>query len=101
MQRFVDFKISPELIQNETAIRNEIIQQAEQPLPEHFQFQIIRRNIDARQNKVWYVLRAEIFEENKVIQKEKFELDLKDSHHALPVHIIGTALVDILQPWSC
>ncbi len=90
MQRFVDFKISPELIQNETAIRNEIIQQAEQPLPEHFQFQIIRRNIDARQNKVWYVLRAEIFEENKVIQKEKFELDLKDSHHALPVHIIGT-----------
>ncbi|MEP7197655.1 MAG: FAD-dependent protein [Saprospiraceae bacterium] len=89
MSNSVDFKIHPSDLNNLSAQRNAIIEQSPIELPEHFNFKITRRNIDARNKQVWYVLRAEIIEFSEEKKITSILSEFKNVSHSKPVHIIG------------
>ncbi|HNB31866.1 MAG TPA: FAD-binding protein, partial [Saprospiraceae bacterium] len=84
----VDFRVSPDDLHSDARIREAIRNHATIALPEHFTYQIIRRNIDARQHQVWYVLRASIGEKN-FNKSQHTESLIACSKDAAPVHIVG------------
>ncbi|MBK8404590.1 MAG: FAD-dependent oxidoreductase [Saprospiraceae bacterium] len=85
----VDFSIHHSKIRDVTAIRDAIKSASAKHLEKDFNYRIIRRNIDARQKNVEYVLKAEIFEPGELIEKANV-LDLFHELKATKeVYIIG------------
>ncbi|MDQ3141063.1 MAG: FAD-binding protein [Bacteroidota bacterium] len=86
---FVDFRIIPEEISNESSLRKQIQFEAGHKLPEKFKFKIVRRNIDARGKQIYYVLRAQIYLSD-IPEIVPHVLDnFSDVSSAEEVHIVG------------
>ncbi|MCC6816744.1 MAG: FAD-binding protein [Saprospiraceae bacterium] len=87
MPHIVDIKISPDDLNNDVVIRQQIQNSFSGSLPEQFHYKIIRRNIDARNKRVWFILRIELIEKSDLNPKQR--VDYKNVKNAEEVHIIG------------
>jgi heterodisulfide reductase subunit A-like polyferredoxin len=85
----VDFSIHHSRIRDVTAVRDAIKKASARHLEEDFNYRIIRRNIDARQKNVEYILKAEIFEPGELVEKSNVLDDFHDLKTSDEVYIVG------------
>ena len=98
--QIVEYRIAPHLINDELGHRMMIANALSVGVQE-FQFQIIRRSIDARQ-RVMYIIRAEVFFENeKLTSLLDFQFEFKNAIDAPEVHIIGAGPCGYFAALEC
>lgn len=85
----VDFSIHHSRIRDVTAVRDAIKKASAKHLEEDFNYRIIRRNIDARQKNVEYILKAEIYEPGELVEKSNVLDDFHDLKTSDEVYIVG------------
>ncbi len=95
----VDYTLLPEEIEIESRHRLAIAAKLHLPPEQPFQFKVIRRNIDARARRVYYVLRAEVGE--SISGSRMPEFAFRDVHHAETIHIIGTGPCGYFAALEC
>ncbi|MBL0235131.1 MAG: hypothetical protein IPQ02_00525 [Saprospiraceae bacterium] len=96
----VDFTLDPNDLNNELVIRERIHQTAMFDLPLHFSYKIIRRNIDARNKSVFYVMRADIYEHEDLSQSLHVSSTYKEADSQKKLSLLEQDHVAILQLYN-
>lgn len=97
----VDFTLDPNDLNNELVIRERIHQTAMFDLPLHFSYKIIRRNIDARNRSVFYVMRADIYEHEDLSQFTHSKFTYKEADPQKSIVIIGAGPCGYFAALQC
>ncbi|MFZ1380538.1 MAG: hypothetical protein WAS56_12785, partial [Saprospiraceae bacterium] len=84
----VDYRIIPEFLNDMEKHRFEILKQ-NSTLSTDFQFEIIRRNIDARTRPIQYVMRAKILTSEQTPTNENETFVYNSVEDNSEIHIIG------------
>lgn len=97
----VDYRLLPDKLHDDAAHRIAILK-SDPSLNPNFRYKVIRRNIDARQSPVVYILRAEIINKNiNNTEDNNFKFQYQSVDDAIPIHIIGAGPAGYFAALEC